>query len=102
MEITRFFIDAFEPGTSRDHEVEVEAARAAGLDVLDCRNERLGLQFFDVGAIVYFLRKVIWTPAIRRLRTASVVRGECRFESSEHLFEPGGRWSIDAEDLQRH
>jgi hypothetical protein len=29
--------------------------------VVRCRNERLRLEFFDVGAMVWFLRKVIWT-----------------------------------------
>lgn len=33
----------------------------AGLEVVQCRNERLQLEFFDVGAVVYFLRKVVWT-----------------------------------------
>ena len=28
---------------------------------MQCRNERLRLAFFDVGAVVFFLRKVIWT-----------------------------------------
>ncbi len=35
-------------------------ARAAGLEVVDLRLERLRMEFFDVGAVVYFLRKVIW------------------------------------------
>jgi SAM-dependent methyltransferase len=32
----------------------------AGLDVVDLRHERLRIEFFDVGAVIYFLRKVIW------------------------------------------
>jgi SAM-dependent methyltransferase len=36
-------------------------ARAAGLDVVDLRMERLRVEFFDIGAVIYFLRKVIWT-----------------------------------------
>ncbi|WP_328461220.1 class I SAM-dependent methyltransferase [Streptomyces sp. NBC_00448] len=36
------------------------AAAEAGLDVLDLRYERLRMEFHDVGAMVYFLRKVIW------------------------------------------
>lgn len=36
------------------------AAVAAGLDVVDLRFERLRTTFFDIGAVVYFLRKVIW------------------------------------------
>lgn len=36
------------------------AARAAGLEVVDLRFERLRIEFHDIGAIVWFLRKVIW------------------------------------------
>ena len=36
------------------------AAEAAGLAVGDLRAESLRTEFFDVGAVVYFLRKVIW------------------------------------------
>jgi SAM-dependent methyltransferase len=36
------------------------AAEAAGLEVVDLRAESLRTEFFDVGAVVYFLRKVIW------------------------------------------
>ncbi|MFF2386647.1 class I SAM-dependent methyltransferase [Streptomyces sp. NPDC058108] len=35
-------------------------AVAAGLDVVDLRAERLRVEFFDIGAVVHFLRKVIW------------------------------------------
>ncbi len=35
-------------------------AEAAGLDVVDLRVERLRTEFRDIGAVVYFLRKVIW------------------------------------------
>jgi SAM-dependent methyltransferase len=37
-----------------------EAAAAAGLDVVDLRTETLRMEFADIGAVVYFLRKVIW------------------------------------------
>ncbi|MFI9743519.1 class I SAM-dependent methyltransferase [Streptomyces sp. NPDC052494] len=36
------------------------AAEAAGLEVVDLRAEFLHTEFLDVGAVVYFLRKVIW------------------------------------------
>ncbi|MFC6148434.1 class I SAM-dependent methyltransferase [Mumia xiangluensis] len=39
---------------------EAAAAEAAGLEIADLRTERLRMEFDDVGAIVYFLRKVIW------------------------------------------
>jgi hypothetical protein len=35
-------------------------AEAAGLQVVGQRLERLRMEFFDIGAVVYFLRKVIW------------------------------------------
>ncbi|MER7984808.1 class I SAM-dependent methyltransferase [Streptomyces noursei] len=36
------------------------AAEAAGLDVVDLRHETLRTEFLDIGAVVYFLRKVVW------------------------------------------
>ncbi len=35
-------------------------AQAAGLRIVDMRMERLRVEFFDIGAVIYFLRKVIW------------------------------------------
>lgn len=32
----------------------------AGLEIVDLQMERLRVEFFDVGAVIYFLRKVIW------------------------------------------
>ena len=61
VELSEYFLGQGTSGHARDHELEAEHARAAGLKVLTCRNERLELEFFDVGAIVYFLRKVVWT-----------------------------------------
>ncbi|MBZ4019871.1 class I SAM-dependent methyltransferase [Streptomyces purpurogeneiscleroticus] len=45
---------------ARHPDDERAAAEAAGLDVTDLRFERLRMEFFDIGAVVYFLRKVIW------------------------------------------
>ncbi|MEU6115814.1 class I SAM-dependent methyltransferase [Streptomyces sp. NPDC047117] len=39
---------------------ERAAAEAAGLEITDLRFERLRMEFRDIGAVVYFLRKVIW------------------------------------------
>ena len=36
-------------------------AEVAGLVVVDLREEALRVVFNDVGAVVYFLRKVLWT-----------------------------------------
>ncbi|WP_242606532.1 hypothetical protein [Protofrankia symbiont of Coriaria ruscifolia] len=36
------------------------SAKTAGPEVVDLRMESLHTEFFDVGAVIYFLRKVIW------------------------------------------
>lgn len=46
--------------TAATLDAQTTQAHAAGLQVLDARMERLRVEFFDVGAVVYFLRKVIW------------------------------------------
>ena len=61
VEISEHFLGRFTPGDGRDPEVEADGARAAGLEIVQCRNERLRLEFFDVGAMIFLLRKVIWT-----------------------------------------
>ncbi len=61
VEISEYFLGPLERGNRRDHDLEANEARAAGLEIVQCRNERLQLEFFDVGAVVFFLRKVVWT-----------------------------------------
>lgn len=71
VEISEYFLGPLTPGDSRHHDIESQQARAHGLEIVQCRNERLQLEFFDVGAIVFFLRKVIWTVpdfAVQRYR----------------------------------
>ncbi|WP_067480739.1 class I SAM-dependent methyltransferase [Actinomadura hibisca] len=46
---------------ARHPDTETAEARASGLEIVDVRTERLRMEFFDIGAVVYFLRKVIWT-----------------------------------------
>lgn len=45
----------------RHPDLESADAKAAGLMVRTLRMERLRVEFFDIGAVIYFLRKVIWT-----------------------------------------
>lgn len=44
----------------RDHEQEAADARSAGLHVVDLRTARCRTEFFDIGAVVYILRKCVW------------------------------------------
>jgi SAM-dependent methyltransferase len=37
------------------------SAQAAGLTVVDLQERALRVEFFDIAAVVYFLRKVLWT-----------------------------------------
>jgi SAM-dependent methyltransferase len=61
-ELSEFFLGPQPSGPHPRHpDVEAAAARTAGLVIGDWRMERLRVEFFDVGAVVYFLRKVIWT-----------------------------------------
>ncbi|OBY31008.1 methyltransferase domain-containing protein [Mycolicibacter kumamotonensis] len=62
LELTEFFLG---PMPRKGAQYEPEAVRAdavtAGMEIIDLRSERLRAEFFDVGAVIYFLRKVIWT-----------------------------------------
>jgi SAM-dependent methyltransferase len=60
-ELTDFFMGPQPIGEARKPERHVAAAVAAGLRVDDLRDESLLVEFFDVGAVAYFLRKVLWT-----------------------------------------
>jgi SAM-dependent methyltransferase len=60
-ELIEFMLGEEPVGTARRPDRHVAAATVAGLDVVDLREERLRVEFFDVGAVVYFLRKVLWT-----------------------------------------
>jgi SAM-dependent methyltransferase len=59
-EVYEFFLGP-QPGPSgREPEYERAEAEAAGLQMVEQRMEPLRMEFFDIGAVVYFLRKVIW------------------------------------------
>ncbi|GFG64708.1 hypothetical protein MKUB_21980 [Mycobacterium kubicae] len=61
-ELVEHFIGPQPEAWARRHpDTEAAQARAAGLDIITMRAERLRQEFFDIGAVIYFLRKVIWT-----------------------------------------
>lgn len=60
-ELIEFFLGPLNrEGDARDPSHARAMAEAAGLEVVDLRSARLRIEFFDIGAVVYFLRKVIW------------------------------------------
>ncbi len=60
-ELTDFMMGPQPVDPGRSPQVAVAEATAAGLDVTDLREQALRVEFFDVAAVVYFLRKVLWT-----------------------------------------
>ncbi|MET8041372.1 class I SAM-dependent methyltransferase [Micromonospora sp. NPDC005215] len=60
-ELSAAILGPLPPPNERYPEHAVAAAEAAGLRVVDLRRATLRATFADVGAVVWFLRKVIWT-----------------------------------------
>jgi hypothetical protein len=85
VEIGEFFLGSLQPSDTRHHEVEAKHAEAAGLELVQCKNERLRLEFFDIGAVVFFLRKVIWTVS-----DFTVDRYRSRLRDMHHVIERDG------------
>ncbi|MEV0764468.1 class I SAM-dependent methyltransferase [Nocardia sp. NPDC050435] len=60
-ELVEYFLGLQPEARAKRHPEDARrAAEAAGLEVVDLRAEQLRTEFHDVGAVVYFLRKVIW------------------------------------------
>jgi SAM-dependent methyltransferase len=59
-ELSEFMLGPLHASSKRDPELARRAAEAAGLVVEELRHERLRTVFYDVGAVVYFLRLVVW------------------------------------------
>jgi SAM-dependent methyltransferase len=59
-ELTEAMMGPQERGQQRSTERADAEAQAAGLVVVDLRSESLRMEFYDIAAVVHFLRKVIW------------------------------------------
>jgi SAM-dependent methyltransferase len=59
-ELTNFMMGPQLVSRTRHPDRARAAATAAGLDVVDLRAEALRMEFFDIAAVIVFLRKVIW------------------------------------------
>jgi SAM-dependent methyltransferase len=60
-ELTDFMMGPQPASDHRSTDRAMDLATKAGLKVVDLREETLKTAFYDVGAVVYFLRKVLWT-----------------------------------------
>jgi SAM-dependent methyltransferase len=59
-EVTEAMMGPTPVSEDRTTDRAVAAAEAAGLTVVDLREESLRTEFFDIAAVVHYLRKVIW------------------------------------------
>lgn len=60
-ELIEFFLGPLpEQRRGRHPDDEVEAAEAAGLEIVDVRRATLRIEICDVAAVVYLLRKLVW------------------------------------------
>ena len=59
-ELTDYMMGPQPTSSARDPDLARAAAEAAGLRVTDLRQQRLRTEFYDIGAVVYFLRLVVW------------------------------------------
>jgi SAM-dependent methyltransferase len=83
--------------SGRDPEHEAAAARSAGLQIVDLRTAQSRMEFFDIGAVVYILRKCIWwvpdftvdryRPALQRLDAHIRAHGAFIAHSTRTLIE---------------
>ena len=96
-ELSEAILGPLPPPTDRHPEAAVAAATAAGLRVVDLREATLRTVFHDVGAVVWFLRKVVWTvpgftvdrhrPALARLHRRIETEGPFVAHARRFLIE---------------
>jgi SAM-dependent methyltransferase len=98
-EVVEYFLgpQPEESRAARHPDGERAEAERAGLEVVDVRAERLRIEFYDIGAVVHFLRKVVWMvpdfsvekyrPRLRELHERIRVEGPFVAYSARHLFE---------------
>jgi SAM-dependent methyltransferase len=90
-ELSEFIMGPWPEGSTRDPRTAQRKAIEAGLVVTDLRQERLRMVFYDVGAVIYFLRLVIWiVPGF------SVPRHRDRLLSLHRQIEWEGRYVTHA------
>jgi SAM-dependent methyltransferase len=97
-ELAEFLMGPLPPGSRRDPELARQAAEAAGLVVEDLRSERTEVVFYDIGAVAYLLRVVVWTVpdfSIERYRV-ELRRLHEQIETAGAFETTSSRFLIDA------
>lgn len=96
-DLAEFLMGPLPTTSKRQPEVARRAAEAAGLVVEDLRAERTKVVFYDIAAVVYFLRVVVWTvpdftvsryrPQLLRLHDHMERNGAFETTSSRFLID---------------
>jgi SAM-dependent methyltransferase len=95
--LSEYLMGPLPEASTRTPEAAVAAAEHAGLEVTTLRSERPTTEFYDVGAVVYFLRLVVWIvpdfsvaryrDRLRALHEQIVRDGVFRTTASRFLIE---------------
>ncbi|WP_320066276.1 methyltransferase domain-containing protein [Micromonospora sp. RTGN7] len=100
-ELSEALLGPLPPPRRQLPEQAVAAARAAGLTVIDLREATLRTVFHDIAAVVYFLRKVVWTVpgfTVQRYRP-QLARLNARIEAEGPFVAHARRFLIEATKL---
>ena len=98
VELIEYFLGPYPAADDgRDPYVESRAAAAAGLTVVRLQTARCRMEFHDIGAVVYILRKCVWwvpdfsveryAETLRRLDALIRAEGAFVAHSTRHLIE---------------
>lgn len=97
VELSEYFLGPLPSARhSRDPRTEVREAQAAGLEVVELQRARCRMEFFDIGAVVWILRKCPWwvpdftvaryAARLRDLDAQIRARGPFVAHSTRHLL----------------
>ncbi|XVV00289.1 class I SAM-dependent methyltransferase [Actinosynnema sp. CA-248983] len=97
IELTEYFLGPQSGQDGRDPHTEAAQAEQAGLHVEDLRTARCRMEFFDIGAVVYILRKCVWwvpdftvdryPDTLRRMDAQIRAEGSFVAHSTRHLVD---------------
>jgi SAM-dependent methyltransferase len=100
-ELSEWMMGPSPPGSMRDPALARRNAEAAGLTVNDLREARIRTEFFDIGAVVYYLRLVVWiVPDFTMAKYGERLRAlDQRIRNDGPFVTYGTRFLIEATKL---